>query len=227
MSQRLTAPLTERVEAVERFNALYGESERALWCLSKHSRTPLLERRSGPEVEALVWTIKSWWGVQGVRAVTKQAMAQALASLDWSAELFAPISGVPFGAADDASRLVISLVERTSALGAGRREYSLASKVLHWLLPWRVPVYDDFVRRSLGVPEGDQPEPYKQVAQSIFRLLRELPIDDTEWQGDVPPASPLRAIDKYLWWIGGGDAAQAALVSDPWRPIDLLGLPRN
>src|SRR5947209_14638922 len=114
-------PLPERVEAVESFNALYGESERALWCLSRHCRTPLLEGRSGPEVEALVWTIKSWWGVQGVRTETKQAMAEALASLDWSDELFAPTTGVPFGAADDAARLVISLVERTSARGAGRR----------------------------------------------------------------------------------------------------------
>ena len=174
-----------------------------------------------------MWTLKSWWGVQGVRAETKQAMAQALANLDWSEELFAPTTGVPFGAADDASRLVISLVTQTSALGAGRREYSLASKVLHWLLPWRVPVYDDFVRRSLGVPEGDQPEPYKQVAGSIFRLLRDVQTDGTAWQGTVPPASPLRAIDKYLWWIGGGDAARAAVVSDPWQPIDRLGLARN
>jgi hypothetical protein len=221
----MVMPLAERVEAVERFNALYGETERALWCLSRHCRAALLQGRGTAEVEALVWTLKSWWGVQGVRSQTKQGMAQALASLDWSEELFAPTSGVPFGAADDASRLVITLVERTSALGAGRREYSLASKVLHWLLPWRVPVYDDFVRRSLGVSEGDQPQPYKLVAQTVFRSLRELAADDTAWQGTVPPASPLRAIDKYLWWIGGGNAAQAAVVSDPWRPIDQLGLP--
>lgn len=33
-----------------------------------------------------------------------------------------------------------------------RREFSLASKVLHWLMPWRIPVYDSFVRGMLGVP---------------------------------------------------------------------------
>jgi hypothetical protein len=32
------------------------------------------------------------------------------------------------------------------SLGVPRREYSLASKVLHWLMPWQVPVYDSFVR---------------------------------------------------------------------------------
>jgi hypothetical protein len=56
----------EIAEGVRQFNAAFGEMERALWCLSKAARADLLQRRSSPILEGLVWTIKSWWGVQGV-----------------------------------------------------------------------------------------------------------------------------------------------------------------
>ena len=168
----MVMPLAERVEAV-RFASTSsdGETERAaVVSVGALHGLPCCRAEAHPEVEALVWTIKSWWGVQGVRAETERAVAQALASLDWSEELFAPTSGVPFGAADDASRLVITLVERTSALGAGRRQYLHDSRrrCSAGFFRRRVPVYDDFVRRSLGVPEGDRPQPYKLVAQSVF-----------------------------------------------------------
>jgi hypothetical protein len=220
--------LTKVRAAVERFDALYGESERALWCLSRHCRTPLLEGRNAPEVEALVWTIKSWWGVQGVATATKPAIAAALASVKWSAELFEPTVRVPALAATRASDLAAEVVARSQELGAARREYSLISKALHWLLPWRIPVYDSFVRKSMGVPlDWDHPRAYAQLALHLFAEVRGLDEAESTWMGSIEPASPLRALDKYFWWIGGGDKAHAALVTDPWRPIDALGLPRT
>src|SRR4051794_31619784 len=81
--------------------------------------------------------------------------------------------------------LVSSLVERSRALGVPRREYSLASKTLHWRMPWRVPVYDSFVRLSLGIPQAwDHPDAYQRV-------------------GELEPRSPLRAFDKCLCRFGG------------------------
>ena len=63
----------ERAAAIQAFDARYGEMERALWCLSKHCREPLIENRPAPVLGELVWTVKSWWGVQGVRSETNGA----------------------------------------------------------------------------------------------------------------------------------------------------------
>lgn len=94
----------ELAEAVREFNARYGEMERVLWCLSAHSRAALLDHdNEAPAVEALIWTIKSWWGVQGVRRETKSAMARALVTLEWTPELFGPVDMPPAGAEEYAS----------------------------------------------------------------------------------------------------------------------------
>lgn len=163
----------ELAEAVGEFNTRYGEMERVLWCLSTHSRAALLDHDEAPVLEALVWTIKSWWGVRGVRRETKSAMARALVTMEWSPDLFEPVDTPPPGGEEYAVKLVATLVRQSIAMGAQRREYSLASKVLHWLLPWRVPVYDSFVRLSLGVPEAwDHPEAYARIARDLFRAAR-------------------------------------------------------
>ncbi len=79
----------------------------------------------------------------------KTQMASALPqTLNWSPDLFRPTSGSDPGAEEYAYECVSELVGRSMSMGSPRREYSLASKVLHWLLPWRVPVYDNFVRGS-------------------------------------------------------------------------------
>src|SRR5262245_44375793 len=93
---------TQRAGAVASFDAVYGEMERALWCLSQNCRSPLIEGHSAPVVEELVWTVKSWWGVQGVRLEAKAQMAGALASLRWSEELFHPVSEISADAAQEA-----------------------------------------------------------------------------------------------------------------------------
>jgi hypothetical protein len=60
---------SQLAEAVSAFDARFGEMERVLWCLSVNSRAGLLAGESSPALKALVWSIKSWWGVQGVRSV--------------------------------------------------------------------------------------------------------------------------------------------------------------
>ncbi len=57
----------EVAEGMRAFDGRYGDMERALWCLSRAAGLDLLRGESSEVVQALVWTIKSWWGVQGVK----------------------------------------------------------------------------------------------------------------------------------------------------------------
>jgi hypothetical protein len=96
--------------------------------------------------------------------------------------------------------------------------------VLHWLLPWQVPAYDKLVRVALGVPDWEQPRAYRAVAGKLLTLAADLETDDRHWIGVLEPHSPLRALDKCLWWAGGGGTAGAAVVKDPWQVVRTLGL---
>jgi hypothetical protein len=91
---RQSAHPAERAAAISLFDARFGQMEQVLWFLSARSRSGLLAGESSPELEALVWTVKSWWGVQGVRSEAKAQMATALAgSVTWTPGLFGPAPG--------------------------------------------------------------------------------------------------------------------------------------
>jgi hypothetical protein len=90
-------------------------------------------------------------------------------------------------------------------------------------MPWRIPVYDSFVRLSIGVPEAwDHPAAYARVARELFQAARN--VTAPSWMGVLEPRAPLRAFDKCFWWFGGGNAATAVEVRNPWRIVDELGL---
>jgi hypothetical protein len=159
-------------------------------------------------------------------------MARRLATLGFSREMFAE-GPIVSGAERYATHQVLTLVERTFEEapigfdGRRRREFSLASKVLHWLLPWRIPAYDSFVRKAVHVSDEDGATAYPKVARRVIARARhaERPISK-EWIGLYPPDSPLRAVDKQLWWYGGGNKGTARVVHNPWAVIDHLGLDR-
>src|SRR5206468_2561070 len=118
-----------------------------------------------------------------------------------------------------------SLIRVMKRLGANRNEWSLVSKVLHWLIPWRIPVNDSYVRTSLQIPEAWSPnDQYREIVDREFALARKLSAEDSEWLGEVDPKSPLRAIDKYLWWKGGGHRGTAIIDKDPWKVVRDLGI---
>ena len=216
-----TLTASQVAEAVSKYNNIYGEMDKALWCLSRHCRNSLLEGRDIEVVETLIWTVKSWWGIQGVRTETKTLMAQALARMEWSAELFDETTEISENAVSFAHHRVSALV-----LELPRREFSLASKTLHWLLPWRIPVYDRSVRQSLGISK-DPPNPfsaYRETTQKLFSLARKFEAENPSWMGEIDPKSPLRALDKYLWSLGG---TQATVVRKPWKVVYQLGLDCN
>ena len=211
------------LEAVNAYNNLYAEMDGALWCVSRSVRDSLLKGETSKGLEVLVWTIKSWWGVRGVRSETKSLAARALASLGWSVEMFGEDSFMdPTQFALDR---VSTLVSRMKDLGVNRTEFSLAAKSLHWLMPWRIPVYDGIVRRSLEIPAGTSHQSaYRHIAQWEFETSERLIHGDTDWLGTVDPRSPIRALDKYLWWEGGGHIGTATRVKDPWSICRGLGL---
>lgn len=221
MTERLQPKSGDLARAVAAFDARFGEMERVLWCLSRHCREPLINGTSSPALEYLVWTIKSWWGVQGVSTSSRKPIADALAELDWSDALFAA-HDLP-RAASDAVELVGRTVAKAYQLGAPRKEFSLVSKALHWLLPWHVPVFDRNVREQMRVPDWEQPRAYQAVATGLMALAVQLPSQDT-WLGALDPQSRLRGLDKYFWWAGGGETGAAVVVSDPWKVVRALGL---
>lgn len=215
----------ERLEAVRAFDAAYGHMERSLWTLSRACRPHLIRAEESPLLDALVWTLKSWMGVQGVRTETRRAMGAALASLVWTPEHFEETYLPPGDAEEFAYASVAELVSASMKLGVPRREYSLASKVLHWLMPWRVPIYDAFVRSEVGVPESwDHPQAYRRIVDTLFERVREMATSDESWIGPSDPRSLLHALDKWLWWAGGGKQGTAAVVTDPERILRELGL---
>lgn len=217
--------LEERTEAVRAFDSTYGHMERTLWTLSQACRPFLLRGEESPVIDGLVWTLKSWMGVQGVRSETKRAMGAALASLRWAPSCFEE-SYLPRGEAETfACAVVADLVVKSMERGVARREYSLASKVLHWLMPWRVPIYDAFVRAQVGVPEAwDHPAAYRKICDTLFARVHEMSQGDMSWVGTVNPRSRLHGLDKWLWWAGGGKQGTAAVVTHPERVLRDLGL---
>jgi hypothetical protein len=151
-------------------------------------------------------------------------MSTALAQMEWSPALFdsAPVAK---SGADEAYDRVFTLVQRSRVLGAPEREFSWSSKVLHWLLPWRIPIFDQYVRDFVGIPESwDLPKAYHGVAKEAFVAVHATEASDTAWLGSLEPRAPLRAIDKCLWWLGGGNKGTAYIDPDPWRVVRELGL---
>jgi hypothetical protein len=220
-------PMSERKRAVEAFDALYGDLEDVLWCLSQNTRAPLLKGESSPVVESMGWTVKGWWAIQGVNSEAKGQMAQALAGIGWTQEDFAEPSLTAGEAEKYACKRVERLVAATRQHGLPRIEYSWCSKVLHWLQPWRIPIYDAFVRRRLKVPESESAASgYRVIAEATFDALRSLEADRS-WIGARGSGSPIRAIDKCFWWQAGGADQRSVIPKDPWKVIRQLGLSRE
>ena len=211
---------------VDAFNDVYGEMDRVLWCLARYARVDLLRGQNPAVVVELVRTIKDWWGVTYTVPTIEDITAAALTGQAWSEDLFNDEfdrSGERF-----AVDRVEQLVEDMFKGGSGRREWSLASKALHWLMPWRVPVYDSYVRKTLGIAEPLDPNAagraYGEIVRQEFRTARRHASADPRWLGEIEPRTPIRACDRSFWWRGGGNKCTARRETDPWKVIRALGL---
>jgi hypothetical protein len=221
-------PESRRAEAVSAFDVKYSDQCQVLWCLSRHCRPALLAGESSPVLEKLISTIRTWWPVRAPAATDPYMAAAITEALSWSSEVFRPASAFGSEALDFAIELVDKVVASTKELsGSWRQEYSWTSKTVHWLLPWRVPAFDKNVRVYLRVPGWDDPKRvYGEVARRIFALaLEEHP--EPAWAGSLEPCTPLRALDKWLWWEGGGKDSHVYVDPDPWRVVRELNLSVN
>lgn len=220
-----TPPASDVKRCIEAFDSRFAEMDRALWCLSRAATEAILARKRSEVTEVFVWTIKSWWGIQGVRRETKIIAADALLDMDLDQRWLAPETAIDPDGEQFAVELVADFVARMSCQGVPRREWSFASKILHWLMPWKIPVYDSLVKKSLGISaNADHKNAYREIVQAEFTLARKLLDEGREWIGNVAPRTPFRALDKYFWWIGGGRCGQARVVTDPWQKVRPLGV---
>lgn len=188
----------------------------------------MLAGKSSPVLEKLIGTIRIWWPVRAPASTDPYMAAAITEAIDWSPDVFRPTSAFGSEAVDFAVELVDKVVASTKQRsGSWRREYSWTSKTVHWLLPWRVPAFDKNVRVYLGVPSWDDPERvYGEVARRIFALAREEP-PEPAWAGPLEPRTRLRALDKWLWWDGGGKDSPVYVDPDPWHVVRELGLVRQ
>lgn len=219
-------PTTEKVAtAVDAFNRRFGRMDTVVWTISKATQSRLLSNSSTQLTAEFVWLIRSWMGVQGSSLAVKSFAAHVLHNMKWRTSDFEPFNDY----SAETMSMSVQLVDRFAAsmkrAGAPRYEFSLASKVLHWLCPWRVPVYDSYVRMVVGVPTSAPPaDAYQKIVRWEYETAATLIAEDSSWLGKLEPRSPLHAIDKFLWWTGGGDQGNAVVVKNPERVLEKLGL---
>jgi len=191
--------------AVEEYDRAWSHLDGEVWQRSQRARQSLLTGSSTSDVEEFVWfAAKSWGKVQGIVGETRAAAATVLRGMEWKSDLF---EGHTPTAADEefAVSTLARLVRGMNGLGIKRKEYSAGSKMLHWLMPWRVPIYDNVVREMLAVPQGPpSAATYRQIVRWELDAVGKLLESGDEWMGTGEPKAALRALDKYLWWVGGG-----------------------
>jgi len=70
----------------------------------------------------------------------------------------------------------------------------------------------------------DLPDAYRRVVDVVFAKVREMAAGARAWMGSSEPNSLLHALDKWLWWAGGGRQGTAVVVANPAQVLRLLGL---
>lgn len=196
---------------VAKYDAKHGHLDARAWSLSLAARPLLFNRECGPELVDFVWYIAKTWGrVLGIVTDVREAAVSTLLQMQWSESHFETY--VPAGLQDQilAVCAVSALVDGLKERGIRRREFSASSKVLHWLMPWRVPIYDDRVRKALGLPLGpDDPSTatYREIVRWEFGAVQRLNQSGDLWMGQQPPHAELRGLDKYLWLPDGGGSS--------------------
>ena len=185
MAEVLSA--SEIQKDVDAYNAVYGDMDRVLWCLAKHARADLLRGQSTATVTALVCAIKEWWGIPYAPSSICVITTGALIRQTWNEGLFDDRFD-PRGERFAVER-VEHLVEGMFKAGSGSRELSLASKTLHWLMPWRVPVYDRYVRDHLGIADPSDSKganrAYREILRHAFRTARRHSDGNPRWLGET------------------------------------------
>jgi hypothetical protein len=209
-------PTPESVlRAVDVFNMRYGAMESALWSLSLRARESILTGET-LLTEVLVWTVKCWWGIQGTRHGTAALAAAAIRRLALDRGAFRNTFVDSDTEEHDCIHMISVVLTTMRESGVPRMEFSLISKVLHWLMPWRLPPYDSLVRRRLGIPSAASPfDAYGRIVRWHRATTALLLSMDNSWMGSIEPMTPFRALNKFLWYEGGGNVNPSVVIKQP------------
>ncbi len=138
LQQHITPEQVRR--AVSEYNELYEADERELYKTSRRALADLLLGIPSDSVLHFTREVNRWGRTRTSREVWSYAKV-ALASLPWD-ETRDLRTQLCVERADSVVDLCEQLVNGTCERGGRRREYSYASKMLHWLWPDQVPVND-------------------------------------------------------------------------------------
>lgn len=188
-------------KAVEAYNRSFGKQDVELWVLSLEAIRLRHDPSSLGLLEDFVWAVKKWGRIQGTWGSDRTAMAHALLDLGL------PQSADDHTLGDTEEEIAVELVKRLVSLSQSRgvryRHYSWSSKILHWMFPDRIPVYDSFVRRYIH-ESGEGEAAYRTIVTWEYAAARSLTPFRERIVGQVQPATLFRAIDKFVWWTAGG-----------------------
>lgn len=97
--------------------------------------------------------------------------------------------------------LFTSLSERMRSNGVSKSHWSLASKLLHWLLPTVMPVYDSIVLVQLNI-NSSGPTAYRSIIEWEYECAKTLEPYRIEILCGIKDMTLLAAIDNFLWLSG-------------------------
>lgn len=100
--------------------------------------------------------------------------------------------------ADAVMRLYNNLIGRMRERGITKTHFSLASKILHWLLPACAPVYDSLVLQELQITAAGS-EAYRQIVTWEYKCAQALQPSADKILNGIRELTLLAAIDNFLW----------------------------
>jgi len=193
--------------AVDAYNRRFGGDDQRVWVAVPRVREVLIQGSYSEVLSDFVWQVRRWGRIQGPSSDERKPMATALLELDWSSLDF---NGEAFMASDEEKALsyLRDLVDASLSKGVRKRHWSWASKVLHWIVPTKLPVYDLLVRKHLGLGSIEGPPAHSAIIRWEYEAARRLLPHRALVVGPAEPNALLRALDKYLWWTNGGEQSK-------------------
>ncbi len=180
-----------------------GAEDERCWVKTARARELVLGLSYSPdtprEIAAYAEEIRMWGSIQGVsrddypRAAVvlwKDPVRKRIRELKQHTIMTAPLN--------DVVGLEEALVQGMVGAGIPKTHYSWASKMLHFLLPATMPVYDSYVREYLETTQGI--DAYRVIASRAKECAKELAPHEEKIVGTREPRTLLRAIDKFYWW---------------------------
>jgi hypothetical protein len=198
MSNACYPPADEIAKAVGEFNSKFSCGEKQLWDSAQDAWKSLQSSRPDTApLKTFVWTVKSKGSIQGVTPSDNDEVSKTLLSMKGELTKLKQKAFDPAQAnrpVDLVQRLVDGMFDATKS-----EHYAWASKILHWLLPNHIPIYDSLVREKLKIGCVRR-QAYRLIAQWEYDCARLLEPHEQQVVGQQEPKTLLRALDKYLWW---------------------------